>query len=247
MTAIFSKIPRRAAEDHDLTAADHRVLTAIGLHANGAGTAYPSLTRIAAITGIDRKNIPRSLSRLEAAGLLRRVRRRDDSGGWDRSTYEVVFEQEEGVSSRLRTGVLTAEGRGCPQIRGMGVLTDDELNRPLEQTLPLPPLSAHGASASLPKKSPRYTAEFETFWRIYPSRRPHPHPKEPAALKFAAALKLGVEPEDIIAGAKRYAAYVAREVRDPRYIVQAATWLHQKRWNDQHEVVDPPPLRVGMN
>jgi hypothetical protein len=89
--------------------------------------------------------------------------------------------------------------------------------------------------------------EFETFWRIYPSRRPHPNPKKPAQVKFEAAVKLGVDPADIIRGAQNYAAYVAGNAIDPRLVAQAQTWLNQDRWNDHQEAPEPLRLRVGMN
>ncbi len=71
---------------------------------------------------------------------------------------------------------------------------------------------------------------FDGFWRIYPSRHPHPNPKKPACQKFEAALKRGVPASDIIRGAENYAVYVEQEKTNPRFITQAKTWLNQERW-----------------
>ena len=89
--------------------------------------------------------------------------------------------------------------------------------------------------------------DFETFWCVYPHRGDHPDPKKPARLKFSAAVKAGADPADIIRGAENYAAYVAANVSEPRYVAQAQTWLSQERWNDYQEAPEPPRLRVGMN
>jgi hypothetical protein len=75
---------------------------------------------------------------------------------------------------------------------------------------------------------------FQAFWQAYPSRSPHPNPKKLARAKFEAAIKRGVDPAVIVAGAERYARYAASERTDPRYIAQAATWLNQDRWTEPY-------------
>ncbi len=94
--------------------------------------------------------------------------------------------------------------------------------------------------ASLP------TRQFEIFWRTYPSRRPHSHPKKPARAKFEVALKRGVAGWAIIRGAQNYAAYVEREGTDPKYVAQAQTWLNQERWTQYQEAAGgaPAPLML---
>ena len=77
--------------------------------------------------------------------------------------------------------------------------------------------------------------QFDGFWRLYPSRRPHSNPRKPARLKFEAALKRGVPASNIIRGAENYAVYVERETTDPRFIAQAVTWLNQERWTEYQE------------
>ena len=82
--------------------------------------------------------------------------------------------------------------------------------------------------------------DFETFWRIYPSRRPHSNPKAPARKKYEAAINQGVSPADILRGAENFAAYVEREQVEPKFVAQAVTWLNQERWADYQ---DPPAER----
>jgi hypothetical protein len=180
------------------------VLIAIAAHANGDGKAYPSLARIAALTGILRHHVPRSISRLEAAKLLRRVRHKGEHGGWDRNVYQVLFEQDTLLSRTNAPG---------------------ELRR----------AAANGAANG-----------FDAFWQAYPSRSPHDNPRKPAAAKFAALVKVGVDPEIIITGTKRYADYVNRDVRERRFVKQAITWLNQEQWTELYGPSSPPPLRAGM-
>jgi hypothetical protein len=196
----FAAVPLHAATLSGLGAHDLRVLIAIAGHANGDGKAHPSLARIAALTGLDRRHVPRSIARLEDAGLLRRNRRKGERGGWDRSTYEIVF--EEPVSRN------TPESAGAP--------VNDARD------------------------------EFDVFWRAYPTRSPHDNPMKPAALKFAAAVKRGVEPEVIIAGARRYADYARHNISDRKYIKQAVHWLSAELWNEKYGPAEPAPLRAGM-
>lgn len=74
-------------------------------------------------------------------------------------------------------------------------------------------------------------AEFEKFWAAYP-RREGSNPKKPAAEKFLRLVLSGINPADIIAGAKRYAEECARLRTEPKYVAQAVTWINQQRFSD---------------
>ncbi|MDO8597829.1 MAG: hypothetical protein Q7R45_14560 [Sulfuricaulis sp.] len=80
--------------------------------------------------------------------------------------------------------------------------------------------------------------EFSAFWSAYPSRRPHPHPKQPAQAAWERATRAGADPAVILAGAQAYASYAATEAVEPRYVCHAATWLNQRRW-EQYTEVEP--------
>lgn len=72
----------------------------------------------------------------------------------------------------------------------------------------------------------------EEFWRNYP-RREGANPKAPARKAFIIAVKNGNPPAAIVAGAQRYAASLAKSSQvGTKYVAQAVTWLHQKRWED---------------
>jgi uncharacterized protein YdaU (DUF1376 family) len=74
--------------------------------------------------------------------------------------------------------------------------------------------------------------DFERFWEAYPHRGGFADPKKPASAKFAIRVKGGADPEDIIAGAERYAEHVLGQDLDPRYIPQAVKWLNDQRWEE---------------
>jgi hypothetical protein len=137
----FACIPAKAATAK-LSATDWAVLHVIGLHADKDGRAFPSMSRIAEIIGMKRKNIPRTIKRLEECALLRRRRVPRPAGGWV-NHYELVFEpigvlngedtaSEHVLSTEDTDGehVLNgedAEPGACPQNGARRVLTGEAL------------------------------------------------------------------------------------------------------------------------
>lgn len=91
--------------------------------------------------------------------------------------------------------------------------------------------------ASEPKATPRakgsrhaYTAEFEAFWAVYPTRRGKKEGKYPASQQWAKALKL-VPAEVLMSAVKAYAASCGDFPPD------AERWLRGRRWEDHTEAV----------
>lgn len=74
--------------------------------------------------------------------------------------------------------------------------------------------------------------DFKTFVSSYPKRKGS-NPLEPAKKKFFSLVKSGVDPEMLIAGARREAREAAEQGRaDTPYVPQMITWLNQSRWTD---------------
>lgn len=83
---------------------------------------------------------------------------------------------------------------------------------------------------------PAASKPFDEFWGKYPKRE-GANPKEPARKKFAAAVKSGADPADIVAAAERYRDEALSTGKlGTSYVAQAVTWLTQARWCDY-----PPP------
>lgn len=79
-------------------------------------------------------------------------------------------------------------------------------------------------------------ARFLEFMAIYPKRIE----KKAAEAKFITAVKSGVDPEQIIDGARRYAESVRGT--DPQYIKSPVVWLNRGCWDDEDLL---PPVRAG--
>jgi hypothetical protein len=91
----------------------------------------------------------------------------------------------------------------------------DSLNPPTDSGIP--------PAESTPPAPDGYTSEFEEAWDAYPQR---PGSNKKAALKaWNARLKAKVLPEDMLAGVRRYAAYVKHEKTEPQFIKQAETFF----------------------
>ena len=78
-------------------------------------------------------------------------------------------------------------------------------------------------------------AAFAAFWSAYPRKVA----KGAARKAWAKALKNGVDPADIVLGARRYATDPHRVESGPRYTAHPATWLSAERWADEDA---PPPV-----
>lgn len=74
---------------------------------------------------------------------------------------------------------------------------------------------------------------FEEFWVEYPLKLD----KYKAAPAFAAAVEAGADAGAIIAGARRYAAWVRRNGTQPQHVKYAQGWLNDRRWED--DLSDP--------
>jgi hypothetical protein len=194
------------------------------------------MATIADMTGLKRKNIPRTISRLEYLQLFTH----EPSGPNGTNIYKLSLGAE--VSSTMRTGVLNGEDRGCPQHRGQGVLNvEPKVSSPVRTKQTKEQTKEHTGASDGEIADP-----FETFWRVYPSRKPHDNPKKPARLKFEAALRRGVDPFSMIQGAENYAGYTRAHIRSPEFIKTAEVWLNKECWIEYQQPLEPEPLRAGM-
>lgn len=70
---------------------------------------------------------------------------------------------------------------------------------------------------------------FDRFWRHYPRKVS----KAAAKRKWATVLKAGTDPEVIIAAAAAFAAFVASERTEPRFVKHPDAWLNKGCWEDE--------------
>jgi hypothetical protein len=219
-------------------------------HLNGrTGRCDPSEETLAEETSLTVRGVKKAVAELSGSGWWRIGQGR---GRGHRNHYWPRFEvarvgisECEKVNASSPIGAVKGEPpftvSGPEMVNGEVKKGEPQFTRTSKNQYP------YGRAGDLHRAGePKANTDFERFWRVYPSRSPHPNPKKPAQLKFETAVGRGVDPADIIRGAQNYAAYVAANVRDRRHIAQAQTWLSQERWNDHQEIPRTPPRRLGM-
>lgn len=87
---------------------------------------------------------------------------------------------------------------------------------------------------------PAAADKFEEFWREYPKRE-GANPRKPAEKRFKAALRSGIDADEIIDGTKRFSIECQRlgKTGTP-YVPQALKWLGECRWADYPPPTAPP-------
>jgi hypothetical protein len=227
-------------------------------HLNGrTGRCDPSISTLANGTGLTKRTVYSAVNELRKSEWWQVARAGETGRGGRTNLYTPQFEvgrrsgELPNTSSirevvKRRTPVRAESGevqrqkvvkRASPKpVKNQNQMVD--LHRPFASAA-----RSHWRVSDIGNRANR---EFETFWQVYPSRRPHSNPKKPARLKFETAISRGADPADIIRGAENYRAIVEATGTDARYVAQAQTWLSQERWND-HSDAEPPRLRVGMN
>lgn len=99
---------------------------------------------------------------------------------------------------------------------------------------------SHGTATAMPRarapqpqpqykdKESLYSAEFESFWNVYPLKKDKGH----AAKAYNAATKKGISHDELILGAGAYARHIDATITPTRFIAHASTWINGERWRD---------------
>ncbi|HID9689643.1 TPA: hypothetical protein ACXI22_003621 [Citrobacter amalonaticus] len=132
--------------------------------------------------------------------------------------------------------VPSSNGANCPDRQAQDAPMDEGKNArslTVTTTKTTTKTKSIGASADAcaPKRSSMdvYSPEFEEAWQAYP-KRAGGNSKAAAYKAWKARLKDGVKPEDMLAGVKRYAAYVkVTGSAGTQYVKQAATFFGPDR------------------
>ncbi len=227
----FSIVPARAVEDRRLGPAAFRALAALGTYSDRDGWCWPRMTTLAKMLGYTRQAAQQHIQELTKLGYIEVQRQRRPDKGYAANRFRLLFDRAlfqvgdelRGMQAELAGGVQADLATHASS--GLATILK---NDPIERI--------YGSSSSKP---------FDDFWRIYPSRRPYSNPKEPARLKFEAALKRGVPASNIIRGAENFASHVCRDVSDRKFVAQAQTWLNQERWTDYQEPLEEARLEVA--
>jgi hypothetical protein len=154
----FGRFPTWAAALPGISGRSLAVLAAIAHHADGKGRAYPAMSRIALLAGINRSKVPPAVAELVAAGVLRKEIRTDERGHQS-NIYTIVYKrivfpvQGTPVTRGGNTVFPPAEARGVPQV---GTRTDQLRT---DQGTDFPPSRAGGNGFCLDGYQPDATME----------------------------------------------------------------------------------------
>jgi hypothetical protein len=216
-------------------------------HYNGrSGRCDPSLATLARETGLTKRSVVAGVDELRESGWWQIAQEGAATRGGRTNSYAPQFEIPAPASGEEQDTTFAPKvvKHTIPVRAESGEAQRQKVVKrasPRTKKEPRVPARAHAREVEDCANS-----AFETFWRIYPHRGEFSDPKHPARLKFETAVKRGVDPAAIIAGAERYRTHAERERIEPRFRPQAQKWLNKGHWAEFYEP-EPPQLRVGMN
>lgn len=213
-----------------------------------------------------RESVRGALRELEKFGYLKRTRMHDGSGHWtweqvlsDAPIADTDQAHTTGTRTLAHAAGTIAKGQ-FPQVAphdgnpSDGFPSDKSFNTNYQtRNTPLSPpegadtdagalfdaadAAAHpGAKDTKPRRTrtpAQYSPCFETWWKGYPRRIG----KGAAWAKYDKAVReLGADPDALLAAAQRYAE--TREGEPAEYTCHPATWLQQRRWEDDYNQED---------
>ena len=179
----FAKVPEEIFLDERLDVYSKMVMSTLLLHADSSGRAFPSINTITRLSGMAKGTVAKRLSQLEKLGYLKRKKRKDKAGDFDRTLYILGrgLSTRETTLSPEDTGVVYPVDKGClPETPG--VVYQVGTNIPIEQTNKHTKEQEKPSSQSPvlePKPKPNRAAirageiraAFEEFWQAYPKRQ----------------------------------------------------------------------------
>lgn len=156
----------------------------------------------------------------------------------DRTNYYTINHDCELLNDAEQ--VPSSNGANCPDRQAQDAPMDEGKNaRSLTVTTTNTTTETKSIGASADASAPArpakqdYSPEFETAWDAYP-KRAGGNSKAGAFKAWKARLKDGVEPGDMLAGVKRYAAYArATGSVGTQFVKQAATFFGPDRHFDE--------------
>lgn len=218
---------------------EFRVIMALADCHNPARGCFPSGAHLRDTCEMSNGALYENLKKLEAKGHIARVRRGDAAGqGRAPTLYILGFEGDQTPETGDRPDSGETE-IGCTLIPvgrrpDSGGPETEPVREPVTEEEPV----KERVEPSRPsRQSPGAASEaFEVFWNVYPHRNGTRTKKAAAREKFLAAVKRGVDPQDIVDGARR-----AQNDPDVRrgYGRGPVPWLNQSGWED--EIANPGP------
>lgn len=215
----FAIIPEWVLYHQDLDAVDVRVFGALDRH-DGADC-FPALATVGELIGKSEQTVRRSLRNLAAVGAIL-IEPRFENGRQASNRYMLA-----GDSPMTMRPVKVDRAGVSPVIPGDPVMGDTR-SRAIDE----PEQSNQSASTTRAADVPLIVvdSQFDAFWNAYPRKM-----GKPAALKAWKSVDGNRCAKTIAAGLARWVDYWTWR-NEPEYVPHPATWLNQRRWED-----DTPP------
>lgn len=198
--------------------------------------------RVAAILGEPAASIEAAFAAMAEIGMI-------EAGAiaaWKRRQFESDSSTERSRKHReAKRNAASDQCNGDATLQGR-FATPPDTEAETDRFLPESKSSTTNVRSVDKPTRPAADEKFDEFWKAYPHRGEAADPKKPAREKFDRAVKRGVDPKAIIAGAKRFAEIERRAGRaGTEKCAQAVTWLNQDRWQDyQPAPSDQQPASV---
>ena len=213
------------------------VLLKLADNASDLGECWPSYQHIADQCEISKRSVMNHIEALCECGLIKKELRTGPKG-YSSNVYQLNLrsagDSPGGSANRSLPGAgdsLPGAGDSpggsagaAPRISHSFEPVNEPVNEPIKHTG-----ASAIASATARSAKQDYSSEFETAWQAYP-KRAGGNSKAAAFKAWNARLKDGVKPEVMLAGVKRYAAYVrATGSAGTQYVKQAASFFGPDR------------------
>lgn len=169
----------------------------------------PNSTQLSVLAGAPSPQVPELLGELEAAGVFSRTK--EGVIYSRRMTRDDKKRQTARKNGKMGGNPSLGKQRENPASDNPQDKDRDKTQKP-EARSQSPPIAPQGA--------------FAEFWAAYPKKVE----KAGAERQFKAALKRGIPPDRIIAGAKRYAG---SDTVQRGFVKNPTTWLNAGCWDDE--------------
>lgn len=214
------------------------VYAAIAQHADREGIAWPSLDRIAEMTGWSRPTVVKAVKMLEESGVLQKERR--ELSGFKQSNRYRLTHHRKTASTRMETSLPTMEAT-LPTLETSFTQDGNDVDvgrqprfheqepieqEPREQDTPKP--RAKRTRRRVGELTPEQQARFDRWYEDYPRK------VAPARAEAAWAT---IDPDDdmtdrMIAKVREWADSDEWTKEGRRFCPHPASWLNGKRWKD---------------
>jgi hypothetical protein len=192
----------------------------------------------------DDLDVDNALQQLHDKGFLLRY----EAAG-ERYIQILAFDKHQNPhKDERKSGIPAPDLHGASNEEAHDLNSTNPADSPIPDSLPLIPDTQTKPSPARKKPAPGEDEKFAEAYSLYPSR---PGSSKASALKaWQARIASGVDPDDMIAGVKRYANFVRQSRTEPNFIKMPATFFGPDRhfdsdWTFVPKTAGPPGYQTA--